>query len=126
MDYTLESGVDPLREAINNSLTQFVDRENEYLRQIGSELYPVADALKNFLLDSGKRFRPLFAAAGFVGSGGVLDAASINAVASIELVHVCALIHDDVMDCSDTRRGAPSIHRLFESLHKTEGLQGSA
>ena len=71
-------------------------------------------------------FRPLFAAAGFVGSGGVLDAASINAVASIELVHVCALIHDDVMDCSDTRRGAPSIHRLFESLHKTEGLQGSA
>ena len=126
MDYTLESGVDPLREAINNSLTQFVDRENEYLRQIGSELYPVADALKNFLLDSGKRFRPLFAAAGFVGSGGVLDAASINAVASIEPVHVCALIHDDVMDCSDTRRGAPSIHRLFESLHKTEGLQGSA
>ena len=126
MDYTLESGVEPLREAINNSLTQFVDRENEYLRQIGSELYPVADALKNFLLDSGKRFRPLFAAAGFVGSGGVLDAASINAVASIELVHVCALIHDDVMDCSDTRRGAPSIHRLFESLHKTEGLQGSA
>ena len=83
MDYTLESGVDPLREAINNSLAQFVDRENEYLREIASELYPVADALKNFLLDSGKRFRPLFAAAGYVGSGGVLDTASINAIASM-------------------------------------------
>ncbi len=125
MDYTLESGVDPLREAINASLTNFVDRENEYLRTIASELYPVADALKNFLIDSGKRFRPLFAAAGFVGSGGILDAVSINAIASIELVHVCALIHDDVMDGSDTRRGAPSIHRLFEKLHRTESLKGS-
>ena len=125
MDYTLESGVDPLREAINASLTNFVDRENEYLRTIASELYPVADALKNFLVDSGKRFRPLFAAAGFVGSGGILDAVSINALASIELVHVCALIHDDVMDGSDTRRGAPSIHRLFEKLHRTESLKGS-
>ncbi len=125
MDYTLESGVDPLREAINASLTNFVDRENEYLRTIASELYPVADALKNFLIDSGKRFRPLFAAAGFVGSGGILDAVSINAIASIELVHVCALIHDDVMDGSDTRRGAPSIHRLFEKIHRTESLKGS-
>jgi len=125
MDYTLESGVDPLREAINNSLAQFVDRENEYLREIAIELYPVADALKNFLIDSGKRFRPLFAAAGYVGSGGVLDTASINAIASIELVHVCALIHDDVMDGSDTRRGAPSIHRLFEKLHRNDSLKGS-
>lgn len=126
MDYTLKSGVDPLREAINDSLTAFVERENKYLRSIGSELFPVADALKSFLIDSGKRFRPLFAAAGFVGSGGVLDQASINAVASIELVHVCALIHDDVMDGSDTRRGAPSIHKLFEKLHGDSSLKGSA
>ncbi len=125
MDYTLESGVDPLREAINSSLTQFVDRENEYLNSIGSELAPVATALKNFLIDSGKRFRPLFAAAGFVGSGGILDQASINAVASIELVHVCALIHDDVMDGSATRRGAPAIHKLFEKLHQEQSLSGS-
>ena len=125
MDYTLESGVDPLREAINLSLTHFVDRENEYLHSIGSELVPVASALKNFLVDSGKRFRPLFAAAGFVGSGGILDQHSINAIASIELVHVCALIHDDVMDGSDTRRGAPSIHKLFEKIHSENKLSGS-
>ena len=126
MDYTLESGIEPLREAINLSLSQFVDRENEYLHAIGSELIPVAAALKNFLIDSGKRFRPLFAAAGFVGSGGVLDQASINAVSSIELVHVCALIHDDLMDGSDTRRGAPSIHKLFEKIHHDEKLTGSS
>jgi geranylgeranyl diphosphate synthase, type I len=125
MDYTLESGVDPLREAIDNSLSQFVDRENAYLRSIGNELHPVADALKRFLVDSGKRFRPLFAAAGFVGSGGILDTPSINAISSIELVHVCALIHDDVMDASDTRRGAPAIHKLFETIHRENSLKGS-
>ncbi len=126
MNYKLESGVEPLREAINNSLAQFVDRENAYLIEIGSELIPVASALKNFLIDSGKRFRPLFAAAGYVGNGGQLDQSSINAIASIELVHVCALIHDDVMDGSDTRRSAPSIHKLFEQLHARESLKGSA
>lgn len=126
MDYTLQSGVEPLRQAINLSLTEFVDRENDYLQQIGSELIPVATALKNFMIDSGKRFRPLFAAAGFVGSGGILNRESINAISAIELVHVCALIHDDVMDGSDTRRGAPAIHRLFEKMHRDQSLSGSA
>jgi geranylgeranyl diphosphate synthase type I len=122
----LQLGLDPLREAINTSLESFIDRESAYLESIGSELVPVAEALKRFLLDSGKRLRPLFAAAGFVGNGGKLDQASINAISSIELVHVCALIHDDVMDRSDTRRGAPSIHKLFEQIHLREKLNGSA
>ena len=126
MNFALESGPDSLRQAINASLTEFVDRENAYLTSIGSELEPVARALKNFLVDSGKRFRPLFAAAGFIGSGGELDQASINAISSIELVHVCALIHDDVMDGSNTRRGAPAIHKLFEKLHLNQQLSGSA
>ena len=126
MNFALQSGPDSLRQAINASLTEFVDRENAYLCSIGSEMVPVASALKNFLLDSGKRFRPLFAAAGYVGSGGILDQASINAISSIELVHVCALIHDDVMDGSDTRRGAPAIHKLFEKLHIDQKLSGSS
>lgn len=126
MNLALQSGPDSLRQAINASLTEFVDRENAYLTSIGSELVPVASALKNFLVNSGKRFRPLFAAAGFVGSGGSLDQASINAISSIELVHVCALIHDDVMDGSDTRRGAPAIHKLFEKMHNDQRLSGSA
>ncbi|MEN9324858.1 MAG: hypothetical protein RL414_612 [Actinomycetota bacterium] len=126
MEFNLQSGLDPLRDAINGSLTAFIDRESTYLVSIGSELVPVAEALTKFLLDSGKRLRPLFAAAGFVGNGGTLDQTSINAVAAIELVHVCALIHDDVMDGSDTRRGAPSIHKLFEELHISHKLNGSA
>jgi geranylgeranyl diphosphate synthase type I len=70
--------------------------------------------------------RPLFAAIGFLGAQGAITPEVIRAVSSLELVHVCALIHDDVMDASDTRRGAPAIHKQFEARHGSENLQGSS
>lgn len=118
-------GIHGLTEVINGSLREFFDEESQYLREIGSELDPVADALGHFLLDSGKRLRPLFATIGFLGAGGELSPAIIRATASLELVHVCALIHDDVMDASDTRRGAPAIHKQFQSLHQAQALHGN-
>jgi geranylgeranyl diphosphate synthase type I len=115
-----------LSVAINTSLNEFFEIESQYLRAIGSELDPVADALGRFLLDGGKRLRPLFAAIGFLGAQGAITPEVIRAVSSLELVHVCALIHDDVMDASDTRRGAPAIHKQFEARHGSENLQGSS
>ena len=119
-------GIPGLTSAINASLTEFFVRESRYLTQIGSELEPVVDALGHFLLDTGKRFRPLFAAIGYLGTGAELTPEIMHAVSSLELIHVCALIHDDVMDGSDIRRGAPSIHKQFEALHAKNALHGSA
>ena len=119
-------GIKGLTQEINTSLTGFFEKESLYLQAIGSELDPVADALGHFLLDSGKRLRPLFATIGFLGAGGELTPSIFRAVSSLELVHVCALIHDDVMDASDTRRGAPAIHKQFENIHNQENLHGSA
>jgi geranylgeranyl diphosphate synthase type I len=82
--------------------------------------------LTSFLLDSGKRLRPLFAFAGFAASGGSLDKPVVRAIAALELLQACALIHDDLMDGSDTRRGKPSIHRHFESMHVQDELEGFA
>jgi geranylgeranyl diphosphate synthase type I len=47
-------------------------------------------------------------------------------MAALELLQACALIHDDLMDGSDTRRGKPSIHRHFESIHTDNNLDGFA
>ena len=113
-----------LTDAINGELRLFFERESAYLSDIGSELEPVADSIGHFLLDSGKRLRPLFAAIGYLGVGGGITPQAIKALSSLELVHVCALMHDDVMDASDTRRGAPSIHKQFEELHRTNNLHG--
>jgi len=115
-----------LRSAINAELMSFVSNENKYLEAIGSELIPVAKAMQNFLLDSGKRLRPVFAYVGFLGTSQTASTSILRACASLELIHVCALMHDDVMDGSDTRRGAPSVHRAFEAMHRDLGLQGSA
>jgi geranylgeranyl diphosphate synthase type I len=86
----------------------------------------VSDVLTSFLLDSGKRLRPLFAYAGFAAAGGSLEKPVVRAMAALELLQACALIHDDLMDGSDTRRGKPSIHRHFESMHVQKELDGFA
>ena len=117
-------GIRGLTGAINTSLADFFSSEAGYLQNIGPELDPVVDALSRFLRDSGKRLRPHFATIGFLGTGGELTPEIIRATSSLELVHVCALIHDDVMDASDTRRGAPAIHKQFESLHTIQDLRG--
>ena len=115
-----------MRSAVEEELSIFLNRESAYLNSISSDLSPVSDSLTSFLLDSGKRLRPLFAYAGFTAAGGSIEKSAIRAMAALELLQACALIHDDLMDGSDTRRGKPSIHRHFESIHVQEQLDGFA
>jgi geranylgeranyl diphosphate synthase type I len=115
-----------VRSAVEEELSIFLNRESAYLNSISSDLSPVSDSLTSFLLDSGKRLRPLFAYAGFAAAGGNLEKSATRAMAALELLQACALIHDDLMDGSDTRRGKPSIHRHFESVHVQEQLDGFA
>jgi geranylgeranyl diphosphate synthase type I len=115
-----------IRIRIQRELASFLVEQTEYLGEIGSELIPVAEAINAFLMNGGKRLRPLFAYCGYLAAGGEDDDSVITAVASLELLQACALIHDDLIDASDTRRGKPSIHRRFEAIHKSEELSGSA
>ena len=78
-------GINGLRSAIDNSLASFFVRESTYLGRVGSELEPVADALGHFLLDSGKRLRPLFAAIGHIGAGGEVTPESIAALSALRV-----------------------------------------
>jgi len=126
VNFSATSDLKEIRDLVNEELLNFVAAENKYLNEIASELAPVASAMERFLLDSGKRLRPLFAYIGFLGTGSKPTIEILRACAALELVHVCALMHDDVMDASDTRRGAPAIHRAFEAMHKTNKLSGSA
>ena len=115
---------------VQSELTSFLAEQIRYLGEIATELIPVAEAMNAFLLDGGKRLRPLFAYCGYLAAGGTAaengDDAIIRAVSSLELLQGCALIHDDLMDGSDIRRGKPSIHRFFEGVHQSEELAGSA
>ena len=114
------------RSEINSHLRTFLAHQSRVLHEISPSLDPVSIALSEFILDSGKRLRPLFAYAGAIAAGKQPTAADFAAMGSLELLQACALIHDDVMDRSDTRRGKPSIHRRFENLHNDGKLDGSA
>ncbi|WP_405624845.1 polyprenyl synthetase family protein [Streptomyces sp. NBC_00016] len=78
----------------------------------------VAGILRDFLAAGGKRIRALLCvvgwhAAGGGGGGGEDRAAVLRVAASLELFVAFALIHDDIMDDSDTRRGRPAVHRAL-------------
>ncbi|HLR28453.1 MAG TPA: polyprenyl synthetase family protein [Ruania sp.] len=79
------------------------------------------------LLTGGKRLRAAFVAAGWSAFGGEdLSPVIVRAGAGLELFQMAALVHDDVIDDSDTRRGRPAAHRQFAALHEEHGMLGSA
>ena len=126
MSSQAKAALQEIRDAVEIELTSFLSQQARFLESISSDLAPVSQALSSFLLDSGKRLRPLFAYSGYVSAGAELTPSVLKAIASLELLQACALIHDDLMDGSDTRRGKPSIHRHFESMHVQEELEGFA
>ncbi len=113
-----------LGDRVRKALEVFLDRQSAALDAIAEDLGPVADALSAFLLDGGKRLRPAFCYWGWRGAGGADTDEIVTAAACLELVHACALIHDDVMDGADVRRGKPAMHVRFAGLHRGEQWLG--
>ena len=114
-----------LRARVQTALERFVAQRRPDLLAMGPELAPMADAVQDFL-SGGKRLRPAFCFWGHLGAGGADSDALVLAASSLEMFQAAALLHDDVMDGSDTRRGKPSVHRAFEALHTASGWHGSA
>jgi geranylgeranyl diphosphate synthase type I len=115
-----------IRKEVDEALFGFVDRQRAALHAaIGDDLDPFGAAL-DALLAGGKRLRPAFCHWGWRGAGGADLPQLVSAAASLELLQAGALIHDDVMDASDTRRGRPSAHRRFQSMHEEAGWPGAA
>jgi geranylgeranyl diphosphate synthase, type I len=120
--------VDAVLKRVDAALMTFLDSRAESLARVGADVTPVAEAARSFVLDGGKRLRPSFAYWGWRSVRGPDedDSALVSAAASLELLHACALIHDDVMDASATRRGQPSAHHAFADLHRQSSWTGDA
>ena len=100
-------------------VTELLDAELVRWSRVAPELADPIAALAALVAAGGKRLRPAFCHWGYVGAGGSSDDARIvDAGAAIELLHTFALVHDDVMDGSDMRRGQASVHRRFVNQHR--------
>jgi geranylgeranyl diphosphate synthase type I len=103
-----------IRTEVARALEAFLARQREALGGIGDDLLPCLDAMEG-LLAGGKRLRPAFCYWGWRAAGGQDCPQIFTAAAALELLQASALVHDDVMDASDTRRGGPAVHRQFAS-----------
>jgi geranylgeranyl diphosphate synthase type I len=114
--------LEDLRARVDRALVALLDRELAALAFMEGDLDAVAGALRRFVLEGGKRLRPAFVWWGYRGAGGPPAGpqadAVVRAACSVELLHVCALIHDDIMDGSEVRRGRPAMHVEFAGMHR--------
>lgn len=121
---------------VQTNLDNFCVKQRNDFEAISSDLVPVVDYTQS-LLQGGKRFRALFCywawRASLSESSYHQSEQEVNdseqaiagIAASLEMFHAAALVHDDLLDQSDTRRGAPAIHKRFESLHKEKQWAGA-
>src|SRR5690242_7598433 len=118
-------------EGFRDRLQDVID---DHLTEMGARLDPLGDDAVRLLAEArasvsgGKRFRAAFCYWGFRAveepSSEEDERALLRACAALELLHASALVHDDLMDASDTRRGRPATHRGFAAQHAEQGWRG--
>jgi geranylgeranyl diphosphate synthase type I len=113
------------REAVQTTLDAFVDDQARRLEPLGPDAARLVEAAHRSVA-GGKRFRAAFCYWGYhaVEESTTERRAVIRAAAALELLHASALVHDDYMDASDTRRGRPATHKAFEAYHGEHGWDG--
>src|ERR1700733_2266518 len=99
-----------------NFLARFF-QENAERYAYGDLFEPLYLDMTEFVARRGKRIRPLLALGSyriFGGDRSFEDPSLLRAALSLELLHAFILIHDDVIDRSERRRGLPTFHKLVE------------
>jgi geranylgeranyl diphosphate synthase, type I len=115
-----------LTGAITDRLRRYLQDRRAQSAHIGDDYALLIAALEEFVLNGGKRLRPAFAYWGWRAVAGDEPGSEVLLLFSaLELLHACALVHDDVIDDSSTRRGNPTTHVRFAALHRERGWRGS-
>jgi geranylgeranyl diphosphate synthase, type I len=117
---------DGLTTAVEGTLAEFLSGQTAALEDVDPALGRFARTTRDLVLTGGKRLRPTFAYWGWRGVVAAREPVEpvLPALAALELMHTFALVHDDVMDDSATRRGGPTAHRIFAAQHSNAGRLG--
>ncbi|WP_446663943.1 polyprenyl synthetase family protein [Flexivirga sp. B27] len=115
--------LDDLRARVQHALDEERRTQADVLAPLGPDMADLLDAVFA-LLGGGKRLRAGFFYWGYRAAGGRDSDELVRAASSLEVFQAAALLHDDVMDDSDVRRGMPSAHRRLAETHRERGLTG--
>lgn len=119
------AAVDAISGPVGARIDALLDGEVARWSELHTSLVEPLTTLQDFVRAGGKRLRPAFCYWSFVGAGGdPLDPVVVDAGAALELLHSFALVHDDVMDDSQRRRGTDAVHVAYERSHREHGWAG--
>lgn len=106
-----------IRATVEQLLHDFLDQQDRTTTDL-PELSLFTSLLRELLSAGGKRMRPVLCVIGWYTITGEEPPPAVwRSAASLELFHAFALIHDDIMDNSATRRGKPTAHRALGAAH---------
>ncbi|MFT4281864.1 MAG: polyprenyl synthetase family protein [Microbacterium sp.] len=119
-----------LIELVSQRMERFAEDRIEEAAELGPDAVAFVRTAAE-TITGGKRLRGRFCLTGWWAVAGVsrrgvteVDPAAVAAAAALEIFHAAALVHDDLIDNSDTRRGRPAAHRALESGHGARGWNG--
>ncbi|MEI2764223.1 MAG: polyprenyl synthetase family protein [Dermatophilaceae bacterium] len=114
-----------LRQRVQSSADALLTAQTIVLAELDEDLSLLLDPVRR-LLSGGKRLRAAFAYWGYRAAGRPDSDALVRLATAMELLQAAALLHDDVMDGSATRRGMPSAHRAVAGHHAQAGWSGDS
>ncbi len=117
--------LDRVRARLDGALADFLDGKRAAAAG-APEARELVEGVAQLAMQGGKRLRPALVWAGYRAGGGRRDEAVLPLALSTELLHTYLLIHDDIMDHAEVRRGQPAAHVRFREAHREQGLRGDA
>ncbi len=109
-----------LKESVDKEVSALSEGFADYIGE-GEFSTLLGDVLKDYNEPGSKRLRGVLMLTGYLGFQERLVSAPIKAAASMELMHSFALIHDDLIDKAELRRGRPALHHAF--VNRCSGIR---
>lgn len=130
-DHAIPNGFPGLLEGFRTRLDQELKTWLESRRRLAveassPEMLELVDGVGQLVVNGGKRLRPALVYYAYRACGGPSDEEVLPLALSTELLHTYLLIHDDIMDHAEVRRGQPAAHVRFRNAHRSRGLHGDA
>ncbi|MBZ9571905.1 polyprenyl synthetase family protein [Patescibacteria group bacterium] len=110
--------LDYLKKEIDERLKLYFEKKIKETKKISPIISKMVADIGEFILRGGKRIRPIFFHYGYLAAGGKNKKEILDASLSIEIIHNYILIHDDIIDRDEFRRGKPTIHQKYKKIYR--------
>ena len=108
--------LEKLKKRIDWRLEKFFKHEIKQAGKVDETFKEATEMVADFTLRGGKRVRAILMYFGYLACGGKKIKAILDASLCMELAHSFLLIHDDIIDNDQLRRGKPTLHKEYEKL----------